>query len=668
MPPHEPPAPRRHVLLIGIDAYAGMSPLRGCVNDIDAVEAILLDRLGVPREAITKLTAPAPSEDRRSRLPSLPPTSANIRAALEALAGEAVQPGDRVLIYYAGHGTQRFSADARAPREALVPADLRAGGALLYDHELNALLYRISSRTNDLTVVLDCCHSAGATRSALAPLDSAVRFCPVDDAAPELPGGARSGEAPEPPAGLLASLDPDDPGFVVAAACQSNEVAHEGRSDLGQRHGAFTAALMELLSREPDSRLEALRWVDLWQRLRARISTGYPGQHPLLVGRAERRLFGGAFEPHDPGASISAEGAEYRVEAGSMLGFSVGARVAVYGALPAFFPPLGSPEDMAARAGVLEVRRATPSSCTAVPMGGSGFALPVGARCRLIAPGERDALVVQLEPYDERLARWLERGGELRVVPANDPTGEPHLVEAFVGKDTSGRFWIGDELFGPPGGGDGGPLAVVPSDDPEALHRGLTHYAKYNVALRLARRCRDLKDALRVRVLSCDGLAALASTDPQDPTLPEVRPDPERRYRYLVEQGQPVCVVVENRSSERLYGNLLNCATSGKVEILGTTQVEIPPGGCQTFWLRGHLGEPFRCRVPPGRQSGVDRLIAVATSRPDVDLSFLKVTESLDDAIRSLSRDMSGDEPEPRELWTATLVAMKIARRAEGAP
>ena len=32
--------PRFHVLLIGIDAYT-VKPLRGCVNDIDAVQRLL---------------------------------------------------------------------------------------------------------------------------------------------------------------------------------------------------------------------------------------------------------------------------------------------------------------------------------------------------------------------------------------------------------------------------------------------------------------------------------------------------------------------------------------------------------------------------------------------------------------------------------------------------
>jgi hypothetical protein len=202
----------------------------------------------------------------------------------------------------------------------------------------------------------------------------------------------------------------------------------------------------------------------------------------------------------------------------------------------------------------------------------------------------------------------------------------------------------------------------LPGNDSEALLRGLLHYAKYNLALRLARRSRDLPGALCVRVLDCHALQALTAAELQDPPLPEVPPDPARRYRYLVDDGQPVCVLVENRSSERLYANLLNCAASGRVEILGATQLEIPPHRRQTFWLSGHLGQAFRCRVAKGRSAAVERLIAVATTRPDVDLSFLRVTTSFEDAIRWNLREMGPSEHEPRELWTATLTTMKIVR------
>ena len=63
-------AGRHHVLLIGIDAYDGGGMLTGCVNDIDAVQRLLLDRVGVPPAHIRRLAAPrtgARARDRRAR-------------------------------------------------------------------------------------------------------------------------------------------------------------------------------------------------------------------------------------------------------------------------------------------------------------------------------------------------------------------------------------------------------------------------------------------------------------------------------------------------------------------------------------------------------------------------------------------------------------------------
>lgn len=656
-----PPPPRRHVLLVGIDAYAAVDPLHGSVNDIDAIEAILLDRLRVPPEAITKLAAPHPSHERRPRLPERLPDHKNLRDALEALAGDAVQLGDRVLIYYAGHGTQVFPRGAWVAREALVPVDAHDGGELLYDHELNLLLQRIARRTGDLTVVLDCCCSAGASRLSVRPRDSGVRFCRIDDPAPPLPA-RRGHDSAEPPSGILASLgspEASDPGYLVAAACQSDESAHEGRSARGKRHGAFTAALLQVLEAQPDSRLETLRWADLWQAVRECVAGQYPGQHPWLIGRAERRLFGGAFRPQDPGYAITRAGDRYRIAAGSLVGLTRGAKVAVYGPTPDFFPPLGSREDLAARLGVLCVEEASIGACTAAPLGGE-LALVEGARGRWIAPGERDALVVQLDPYDADLARWLEGEARFRIVAA----GSGEAAEVFVGRDAGGERWIGDEIHGPGVAGEDGepPLCRVPADDRPALLRALTHCEKQRLALRLALRCRDLSGALAVRLLDAREAAAIPAAELHDPPLPEVSPDPERRYRYLLGHGQPICIAVENRSAEPLYVSLLNCTGSGRVEILGTTQVQIPPRRRQALWLGGNLGNAFRCGVPAGRRSTVDRLIAVGATVPDLDLSFLRVKESFEEVLGATMREMLPDEAEPRERWTATQVTVKIAR------
>ncbi|HVK69922.1 MAG TPA: caspase family protein, partial [Polyangium sp.] len=246
------PPPRSHVLLVGIDAYERVEPLHGCANDVDAMEAVFLDRLAVPAEAITKLVAPHPRLSRRSRVPEDRPTAERLRAALEALAGDQVRAGDRVFIHYSGHGTQTLPRGTRTTREALVPVDALAGGELLFDHEINAWLRRIAARTEDLTVVLDCCCSAGATRSLGRAEDSAVRFCSVDGPDMLSPVALRGGG--ELDAGLLSSFDPSDPGFLVVASAQSSEAAHEGRDARGHRHGAFTGALLDLLAREPDER------------------------------------------------------------------------------------------------------------------------------------------------------------------------------------------------------------------------------------------------------------------------------------------------------------------------------------------------------------------------------------------------------------------------------
>ena len=88
------PVPLYHVLLIGIDAYPpGYNSLSGCVNDIDAIERLLLDPpgVGLPPDQIriTRLAAPRPNVTSTSHLiaQTQPPTKENVVAALRLLAG-----------------------------------------------------------------------------------------------------------------------------------------------------------------------------------------------------------------------------------------------------------------------------------------------------------------------------------------------------------------------------------------------------------------------------------------------------------------------------------------------------------------------------------------------------------------------------------------------------
>ena len=238
--------PVLHAVLIGCDAYpADFSSLAGCVNDIDAVEALLLDPpgIGLPPERIrvTRLAAPRPGAPVRSRFgdQTQAPTRDTIVATLQALAAPegGVGPSDRVLVYYSGHGDQQRWTGSQVLHECLVPADAR----YLWDVELNALVDALTRRTPDVTVLLDCCNSSGAYRdlqdrppqgadrrltTASGGPASGGSAAPPDPALLALGGSERSTAGAGGAGGAL--LRGLDPAYLAVAACQSDQTAGEG--------------------------------------------------------------------------------------------------------------------------------------------------------------------------------------------------------------------------------------------------------------------------------------------------------------------------------------------------------------------------------------------------------------------------------------------------------
>ena len=178
-----------HVLLIGVDNYPGHE-LHGCVNDVDAVQRVLISpRMRIPADRIRHLVSPLPGVQREPVNGEQDASAANIRRELEALGSETVAAGDRVFVYYCGHGYRAaVKADDGATfyREALVPADFERTErkTFLFDFEINRLLQAIARRTTSVTVVLDSCYSAGATRIANDPAESVARSLDLGDQEP----------------------------------------------------------------------------------------------------------------------------------------------------------------------------------------------------------------------------------------------------------------------------------------------------------------------------------------------------------------------------------------------------------------------------------------------------------------------------------------------------
>lgn len=219
------PAPGRlHALLIGIDNYDGR-PLSGCVNDIDRVQSFLEHKLAVPTACIRRLEAPNDLFEQNPVGAARQPTYDNMVAALQDLAGPQVQRGDRVFIYYSGHGSFEKIPLAETYFEGLVPIDQEEKG-LLFDVELNHLLQDIADRSGDLTVILDCCHSAGATRAVDEQPGITERFLPLDAVSAE-----HRTEATQrlQKLGPLASEGQAPQEYTVVTTCHADETAAECR-------------------------------------------------------------------------------------------------------------------------------------------------------------------------------------------------------------------------------------------------------------------------------------------------------------------------------------------------------------------------------------------------------------------------------------------------------
>jgi hypothetical protein len=654
-------AGRYHVLLVGIDAYDGGGMLTGCVNDIDIVQRLLVDRVGVPREHITRLAAPRMDAPHETDILEALPTLTNIRAALTDLGGDNVDPEDRVFIYYSGHGTQCILAGSdqhRFSREAILPKDKKVGAEyrLLLDWELNTLIARIASRTPAVTVVLDCCNSAGATRDiGIGPDDSVHdRFWPT----PEIvgPPADRAGPPADTVRGVATGLGALQQCQVVAA-CRDDQRARESDGDGTRAHGDLTRALVASLMAVPAGELGDLRWGRIWRAVEAAVRAANPRQSPWLSGSFGRRVFGfGADEETDPGYAIVSTSSGYHVDVGTLAGVTPGAEIAVYGPQPAKFLPLESAQDLAARKGTIRVTTAERSSCAGVAA--APFVLPGAPRGRLVRAGEASRLRVALSVDDKNLTDALTASPLIEL--GRDTEAELTLTRLATG------WALVDDVHGTGTTSDEPVLTVIPVNRLDAARAMVEHYYDYITPLRMARTCRDLPSLLRVWLLDC-GNKTIAPDAAQDPDLPQLKPG--QHAPYEIADGGRVAIVVDNASDVTLYVSLFDSAASGRVLLLG--EKGVPRRSRHVFWFQDTLGQPFEASLPAGRDVGIDRLAAIATTRPNAPLTHLVRSSSFADLLGArlrgvaVDRDLTGQSrgvSEQVEAWTSAVTALRIVR------
>ncbi|MEB3828774.1 caspase family protein [Phormidium sp. CCY1219] len=162
--------PRKLALLVGINDYsaANITPLRGCMTDVHLQRELLIHRFGFHPQDIVSVTDDT----------EIKPTRAGILEAVENHLIKQAKPGDVVVFHFSGHGSQVVNPYNRSGnvREKLnstfVPSDRTSQvnnqqptvsdimGATLF-------LWMSAINTEQITTVLDSCHSGGGKRGNL---------------------------------------------------------------------------------------------------------------------------------------------------------------------------------------------------------------------------------------------------------------------------------------------------------------------------------------------------------------------------------------------------------------------------------------------------------------------------------------------------------------------
>lgn len=210
-----------------------------------------------------------------------------IFAALARLE-QAVGPGDSCLFYFIGHGGIMEIQDLAPPIGghpvfyiATARPDARWILAAILDIELSLQLARIERVCGDVSVILDCCYSARATRSPVTVLAGA-------DTPDWLRHAAEQIDERECDALLSPTSDPRIVRLTAASALRTCFPEAQGDEQLGR----LTRLLVETV-REAQLRVDRLTWDAVAHRVRERAiwSLGCEEQWVSLAGPRQRLLF-----------------------------------------------------------------------------------------------------------------------------------------------------------------------------------------------------------------------------------------------------------------------------------------------------------------------------------------------------------------------------------------
>ncbi|MEH2086661.1 caspase family protein [Nostoc sp.] len=718
--------PNLYALLIGIDCYmpnrlpdgSRYKSLGGCVRDINHVEAFLKDTRKVPETQILKLTASInpenPDQEELVEPPEKLPTRKNIVDSFRKL-GETAPQGAQVYIQYSGHGGRAKTVfpDIKGTGEideGLVPTDIGTSeGQYLRDLELAQLLKELVDKKLTVTLVLDCCHSGGATRG-----DAEIRGMNVEDDKPlkdsfepvaplEVLAATWQSLTSAGTRGLKAGGVPESRDYVLLAACRQNEFAFEFpfNRETKEKNGALTYWLLDTLKQPYPGQT----YKDLFERINAKIHSQFPTQTPVLLGEGNRKIFGTEFgETVNTVAvmqvELNAETMENQVvlAVGQANGVSKGAEFAIY---PRTTTDFTKKENRIAIARIIQ-RGSTQSVCKLELIEGKEQKVEQGDQAVQISASinlvRKVSLIYQEKATPEELAQSNLPSNKLRpeifesqdaalqaiknALPGN---GWVELAEDFVSSDDDagidyivavnnlGEYEICDSS-GIPLKNINPPLKIDDSGAAATIVKRLVHLAKYKATSELDNT--DTDSPLSGK-LTVEWLGTSDTFDQGDP-IPkknQLKPfaDPSKPTAKV---GEYIFLSIRNDSSQTLNVAALNLEADWAIE-------KIFPQN-QKFWTL----EPGKDIVIPskasldGKGNKVENTVKVFGTLDAADYQVLELP-SLDqpvpfgrgtragNVLAAILAAIDDEKPQTRKLtvaaspsteWTTKQVLLTIAK------
>ena len=156
-----------HVLLVGVGAYANLPSeyrLLAPAHDLARLSSSLI-AAGVPAQAIEQVSDVRSGQGDRLA----------ILGAIEELV-DRTGSGDRVLLYFSGHGGQRAATHPEREPDGLeevwlagdarISPDGTPSEGFIADHEIVQAVSRLLERGADVWLVVDACYAGGVTRGS----------------------------------------------------------------------------------------------------------------------------------------------------------------------------------------------------------------------------------------------------------------------------------------------------------------------------------------------------------------------------------------------------------------------------------------------------------------------------------------------------------------------